>query len=552
MSGSGGALDAVAWPRDRLGDAMFALARRAGLSPRPVEPAAPPEEIVGSTGLPLERWMESAARWLGLEAELVAGPLADLGAQIASAAPALVRVGERARFLAVLSADARDVALLAPDLSVKRLPIARVAGALREEDEAPFRDAVDRLIAIAGVPPGRAERARAAIVAEQLRARGGRRVWHLRLPPGADLARQLRRAGLHRRLATYAGTHLAGYGLWLLSWWLVGRGALQDRLDGGWLSAWALLLFTLIPVRLISAWAGGALAIDAGALVKRRLLAGALALEPDEIRHAGAGQLLGRVIESDELQTLALEGGLSSLAAAIDLIAATAVIAAGAGGVGQAALLAIWTLFTAILAWRYLRRRARWTDDRLAMTHELVERMVGHRTRLAQERPDRWHDGEDHALLRYLDRGRDLDRAAIALTGFVPRGWMVAGVLGLAPAFVAGGSAAPAIAVAIGGVLLGHQALRTLVAGLSQLAGAAVAWRQIQPLYRAAARADLAPPVADAPKTTDEQPGEPALLEAYGVVYRHGDRAEPVLRGCDLQIHAGDRLLLEEIGRAHV
>ena len=36
------------------------------------------------------------------------------------------------------------------------------------------------------------------------------------------------------------------------------------------------------------------------------------------------------------------------------------------------------------------------------MTQDMAERMVGHRTRLAQEPPSRWHEGEDELLERYL------------------------------------------------------------------------------------------------------------------------------------------------------
>lgn len=39
---------------------------------------------------------------------------------------------------------------------------------------------------------------------------------------------------------------------------------------------------------------------------------GALQLEPDEIRHLEAGQLLGRVLESKSLEQLALTGGFWS------------------------------------------------------------------------------------------------------------------------------------------------------------------------------------------------------------------------------------------------
>ena len=67
---------------------------------------------------------------------------------------------------------------------------------------------------------------------------------------------------------------------------------------------------------------------------------------------------------------------------------------------------------TLAIAWRYLRRNNVWTGARLGMTHELVEKMVGHRTRLAQERREHWHTGEDQALDRYIETSQKLDRDA--------------------------------------------------------------------------------------------------------------------------------------------
>jgi ATP-binding cassette subfamily B protein len=184
-------------------------------------------------------------------------------------------------------------------------------------------------------------------------------------------------------------------------------------MDRGWLLAWLLLLLTLIPCRLLATSAGGRLAIQAGALLKRRLLFGALRLEPDEIRHLGVGHLLGRTLESGAVESAAITGGLLGLTAVIELILAAFVLGAGAGSWSHVILL-LGTAFAASwLGWRYYRQQRRWTGERLELTHDLVERMVGHRTRLAQEARAHWNDGDDQALERYLGVSRDLDRAGV-------------------------------------------------------------------------------------------------------------------------------------------
>jgi len=173
------------------------------------------------------------------------------------------------------------------------------------------------------------------------------------------------------------------------------------------------------------------------------------------------------------------------------------------------------------------------------MTHDLVESMVGHRTRLAQLPPDQWHVGEDQALELYLDTSRSLDRSTTALIAIAPRGWLVLGLLGLVPAFVTG-STTGKIAVAVGGMLLAYRALKRLSAGAWQVAGAAVAWERVSVLYRSATRPELlgSPSIEPTPDST-------AVIEARDLVYRYHDRQEPVLRGCSLRIHSGDRLVLE-------
>ena len=83
-----------------------------------------------------------------------------------------------------------------------------------------------------------------------------------------------------------------------------------------------------------------------------------------------------------------------------------------------------------------LRRRQAWTDGRLTLTYDLVERLVCHRTRLAQEDPARRHEEEDAALAGHLDRSRGLDAAQVLLGALLPSGWLVIGVGGLLVAFV--------------------------------------------------------------------------------------------------------------------
>ena len=233
----------------------------------------------------------------------------------------------------------------------------------------------------------------------------------------------MRQARLPRHLLVLIGAHAVQYFLVLLSWWLVGRGALEGRLDRGWLLAWALLLLTIVPFRLLTTWSQGLLAIGAGGLLKQRLLYGVLRLEPEEVRHQGAGQLLGRVLESEAVESLALSGGFLALVAGVELIMAAVVLGTGAGGQLHALLLLGWVCSCSPPRLVVLSALRHWTEARLRLTHDLVERMVGHRTRLAQEAREHWHDGEDQALERYLALSKEMDRDAL-IQADVPGGWL--------------------------------------------------------------------------------------------------------------------------------
>src|SRR5262249_3355152 len=155
------------------------------------------------------------------------------------------------------------------------------------------------------------------------------------------------------------------------------------------------------------------------------------------------------------------------------------------------------TAVTGLLVWSYARHRRRWMEERLDLTQDLVQKMVGHRTRLAQQDRAQWHAGEDQALEQYLGTSRQLDRMGIAAPGGGPRGGCLLGLLGLAPTFVAGDSSTN-LAVAVGGIVLAYRALRNLGEGLDRLTAVALAWERVRPFWKAAEQ--------------DEAIGHPALV----------------------------------------
>lgn len=557
------ALADVTWPATRLGEAIEALAEHAGMKTRPIELPPVPEEALRELAAQGDRagdWIEQAAAWLGLEAEALQTTWPHVPDLLLDAAPAIVvlpSTHDTPLRVAVLCARAgwrRDRAtVLGPDLRRHRVPVDLLRSALCARLEGPYRAQAGALLARIGVPASRRAKAEHALLAERLGAAAVRGAWLLRADPGDDFAAQLRHAGVGRRLGAMLATQLGLYGLAGLSWAILGRSALQGTLDRAWLLGWALALVTTIPLQLLVAWHGGRLALDVGTLFKQRLLAGAIRLDPESVRHEGAGAMLGRVIESSAVEANALTGATTSIAAVPELLLAAGTLAAGVGGPLQAAAYLAWVALGAGVAARYAVARGRWTRSRVAMTNDMVERMVGHRTRAAQERPERWHEGEDKALEQYIAASTELDRAQAVLTVLVPRGWTLVGVATLAPALTASGASPLALAVGVGAVLFAGHALRSVTSGLVSLMAAGIAWREVGQLFRAATSRDevsvaMAAMKREEPSPVDDAPTRVmgrAVVEAHDLVFRHAGRAEPVLKGISVRVLQGDRVLLE-------
>ena len=522
------------WAPNRAAEALEALARRSGLRPKSVAIATP--LAVNSEPTRLGRWIEASASALGLDAEPEEVRYADVDQFLKSAAPALLRLAD-GNLLALLDSGT----LLSSDFRKERLGRAAVRAELCREAEAPLTDELNSLLESVGVGEHRWAQVRTTLLRQRLAGKLVAHAWLLRQEPGGNFLQTLRLSKIPQRILLLGGTHLLQYALWLAAWWIVGAGALSGRLDGMLLAGWVLLLLTLIPLRGLITWLQGLVAITGGGLLKERLLAGALRLLPEEVRTQGAGQLLGRVLESEALEALALSGGFLALVAVVEFFLAAIVLAAGAGGPWQVLVLALWIALSALLGLRYFRAQREWTSSRLGMTLTLVESMTGHRTRLAQEPREQWHVAEDQQLERYQAVSRAADRQAAILTAAIPRGWLIVGVAALAPAFLAG-AAASAMALGVAGLLLAYSAFRRLSSGLWSLTEAAIAAQQVAPLFQAAARLEATGSPALALDATSPHD---TFIEVNDISFRYRPMGEPVLHHCNLRIGPGDRILLE-------
>ncbi|MDF0676346.1 MAG: ABC transporter ATP-binding protein [Nitrospira sp.] len=541
----------IAWPMVRLPEAIEVLARRAGLKPTSVNLGRHPSCRETLSHEDFEQWLDWICAQRGIEMESVIATGADLMKLIHGAGPVLLRyrLAGEPTILLLLKATARHVYLIGPDQEMRRYPACLLQAALCVELERPVTAEVDALLQHANLPADTQAHIARLLVQERMMSQTIEGCWMIRMPPNRPFWLQITSMKLPHRALAMVAIFVTLYLLEIIGWAIIGQGALEGRLDVGWLMAWALLLLGMVPIQLVGTWLQGTFAIDFGTLLKQRLLSGALSMNMDEIRQKGFGQLLGHVIESQALESLALNGGFAVLVAAVELSLAAWVLAWGTGGLWHVFALLLWVAGTFSVSWFYYQRLRRWTRARIGLTHELVEQMVGHRTRIAQEAPEQRHVSEDHSLERFLHLSREFDKAFLPLAWGAPRGWLIVGMLALLPAFIWSSAEGMGLAIGLGGVLLAYRAFGEIGSGLAALARAAVAWETVAPLFKATQHIEEgSTAVSVMPHATfshGEDVARDVLVHARDLSYRYVRQGEQVLKGCNLTIYRGDRLLIE-------
>ncbi len=536
-------LERHCWPLASLGTATETLARFAGLEPHSAEAIGFPENMPRSQRADLDQRLSEWGRRLGIETEQVHVDYAQVEAMVAHAHPALLRIelDQQTRFLALLKSRRGRVQVLTPDLERVWLPLREVADAYAEPLAARQRGAVGELLDGTGVPARRRARAERALLRERLGAHPIDGCWLLRLPPSRPFLKLLRHERVPRILWMLIVFFFLQYFAVLAGWWFVGRGALRGQADHGWMLGWALMLFTEIPLRATNAYLQGLLTAGLGTALKKRLFFGALRLDGEAVRLQGAGQLLSRVLESETIEATVLGGGFQVAVMAVELILAFYVLAISAAPLLLPLLLILFVALSAVICRHHYRASKRWADQRIDMTHDLIEKMVGHRTRLAQASRATWHLEEDRALRDYLGTSASMDASEAWMNAIVIRGWMVASAFGIGYAFLQDGSDRLGLTLALGGALLARNGFANLSQGFGQILTAIVAWQRVAPLFHAAAAEPETAPLAMPPEPLADQ----TLLEAHNLTFHYARRRDPILTGCNLRIARGDRLLLQ-------
>jgi ABC-type multidrug transport system fused ATPase/permease subunit len=534
-------LSELLWPVDRLPDALEQIAIRSGYGARPGELTTHDPEVE-----PSRIWMFALAGRLGVELEPVTPRYRELPAFVARSAPGVLQIRRNGRpyYLVLLGTRWNKVRLLARDSTVVSVAASGVLALVRQEKQARVAAEVDQLLAGVEVSGRARDGVRAKLLLQRLGQEELRTCWIMR-PQRTARARTL--LGDIPALAVgILVNHLLLSLVLAGSFWVLGRAALAAHLETGWFEGWIAVVACAVPLRLLEVWWQGLFSIRIGTLLKQQLLTGILKLTPDEIRLDGIGRHFGRVAESEVVELLTVGGALLAVLSLVDLILAAVILSLGAGGWLHVAVLAAWVLVAFALAWRHYKVQRRWSIARIDITHDLLERMLGHRTRLAQLPLERWHDGEDRRLADYSATSRVMDQRTMHMSALLRDGWLVLALMTLLPAFASGNTPSGTLAVSAGGILLALRAFDEISVFFQQISLAAASFEQIRDLLRAVVRPELeskVPLEMEAGKLTDQTGG--TLIEARGLTFRHHARTRPVLENCTLQIARGDRILLE-------
>ena len=419
-----------------------------------------------------------------------------------------------------------------------------------------YRDSANTLLKMANIPHVRQEKVGKALVSSWLGSEIIPVGWMLRPSPGGNLLIQIRQSKIIPEILGWLGAFILQNVIFILSWWLIGRVILDGQTDRGWVWAWSLLLITVIPFQMVGSWMQNRFSESIGVIFKQRLLYGALKMNPDDIRHLGTGQLLERVMEAESVEMLALGGGLTALISILQLGSAAWVLSQGAGGLLSVSILGIWLIAILVAGWVNYNNGRQWTDTYRVMTNNLVEKMVGHRTRLAQEDPNHRHDDEDIELDHYQSLTKSFSATGTFLNG-IPTLWLVAGLACFVPVLASSRDVQlSGMALGLGGVMLAQQAFGMIQAGIQNDIMFLLSWGQVKPIYEAASKPEFLPTVflntkSSIPLDPSENnipsldQSKPPFITAHNLTYRFSPLRHPALNNCSLEIFVGDHLILE-------
>lgn len=511
------------WPADR-----FAHAARSLLIHLSDHPCDEPVEVTDP-----DSWVHGKAIEAGYIAESASFTTAEVRRVAASGVPSLL-VTPNDRVYVVLARNARMLTLLGEGGSVHVSPEAFVSEITARDGARAQRlaNAVHQ-----AVPSTQVAILERALLEELTRSAVVAQGTSFRKNYGESTKATLESLKLSRHTSRLLSLSVVQSVLSTGSWALIGALALYGHAEFGSLVGWGLLSLTALIVQLLTTLYVGKFTLRAASRLRMRLLEGAFALENDELSEYGLGGLMVVSTQSDQFLNYVIVLFVALLTMLTSVVSTLAVL--GAAPMPQWTILVFgaFMLVPCVAAPHVFRTSLEQQSERVRVTTELVERMLGHRTRLIQQTPKSWHEGEDESLVQYGERAKSYDSLTIWLHQ-VPRAYFLLSlptvffVLVLSPT-------QQALALILGGLTLGSATLTSLVDFVLSLGELAAQWRSIAPVIRENAPRRAQPLFSTASAARGRE-----LLELRAVSFAYPHR-RPIFEQLNVLVSRGDRMLIE-------
>lgn len=543
-------IESIAWPPEKVNEVFYLLGRHSGLI-LSEERIDLPDFIVSEHDISsdsLGKWLAGLAALVKMEIEQVSTKFGEVPEILSHFGPGIILIDAENSpwFLVITRSSARKTRVLGIDGHQITISTDFVKELVQRNIREHYDPIVSGFSAKMPLDDKRKKRVTKSLIDELLFSIPLDNFWLFRHSPAAPFFQQLKNLRVTFMVVLFLLLNVTYYVTYLVSWWIIGRSALMGIFDSGYIMAWGLLLLTLVPLAVFRTYLQGKITILLSGQLKKRLLFGSLRMHPDDIRHEGSGFLLGKVLESETVENLALNGGFQTVMGGMEILFSIWVLSQGACPLLHPVSMVLWIGFSVFLAFFAFRKLNQWTDHRILMTNDLVEKMVGHRTRVVQENPALIHQGEDTQMSQYYALSKQRDSLITQFQAITIRGWTFLGLLLLSPAFIFDVQSSALIAVSIGGIMFGLQGFRKLAGSLDALMGAYISWTKIAPFFQAATT-DYKPVSVDylSLKKKLERREEQNLITAYDLLYRYRTKSVPVLNHTSFSMERGDKILLQ-------
>ncbi len=353
------------------------------------------------------------------------------------------------------------------------------------------------------------------------------------------LPRQLAAAGAFRSLAAHLALVAVQGLVSAAALFTLGSAMLDGHVDAGRVLAWTVLTLSTAPMQYLATRALGRFSVAVGARVKRRLLEGTFRIEERTIRSQGLGLQLARASEASLVERIDLVNVFEAVTALGQLGVAVFFFASSGLAWVMLGLLAGSLALLGALGVALFRACALTYGMRLEQTSDLVDKILGHRTRAVQQASARYHVEEDRTLGDYAQAARRFDTLRAVAASF-PRLWLTLSALALLAAF-AGRHPVSSLALAALGVVVAQTAFGTLGQAISNAATWWTAFRGVRPLLQAGAARDRPPRRSG---DVVEEPDLPVVLAASSLSFAYRAGHTPILREVSVRVHRGEKVLV--------